>query len=66
MQINFNGKIMDVEDGSSLAAFIASRKLDPSKIIIEYNTDIVDKEKWASIVLKESDALVVFSFVGGG
>jgi sulfur carrier protein len=66
MKIDFNGKNLDVDAGLSLEEFINSRKLDPSKIIVEYNTDIIDEDKWSSVTLKESDSLVVLSFVGGG
>lgn len=66
MKIDFNGKILEIEQNISLEEFINSKKLDPSKIIVEYNTIIIDKNKWASVILKESDSLVVLSFVGGG
>lgn len=67
MKIKTNGEIESVKSGISVFLFIKDEKgLDPNRIVIEYNGNILKRDKWAETPLKENDILEIVSFVGGG
>ncbi len=66
MNIYLNGKATDVPDGLTIAELVAQRMLNPETIIVEYNYNLVKKECWDGIVLKENDRLEILRFVEGG
>jgi thiamine biosynthesis protein ThiS len=41
-------------------------KLNPAKIIIEMNRQIISKTNFESVKLKENDSLEILSLVSGG
>ena len=61
-----NGKQSELDDNTTLKELIELKKLQPEKVVVEYNLNIVPKENWDEIVLKENDKLEILSFVGGG
>lgn len=66
LKVFVNGKEEHLEEGVTLAGFVASKTLSPETIIVEYNYCVVKKEEWIGIVLKENDRLEILRFVGGG
>lgn len=66
MIINLNGKEEVLQEGITVQDLIAFKGLDPDTVIVEYNNDLVQKETWTGIVLKENDRIEVLRFVGGG
>jgi len=66
MIIIVNGKQQDIENNISVLDFINLKKLNPSKIIIELNRQIITKAVYESIILKENDNLEILSLVTGG
>lgn len=66
MKILYNGKELLVEDGITIARLLNQRGLKPDTVIVEYNYQLVMKEAWSNITLKENDVIEVLRFVGGG
>lgn len=70
MKIIINGQANDVAAGTTIGAAIAelsARKgLKPEIIVVEYNSEIVQRERWADIILQQGDSLEIITFVGGG
>lgn len=66
MNIQYNGKILELSEGLSVEQFIRQKGLHPETVIVEYNFQLVTREAWTSIVLKENDSLEILRFVGGG
>ncbi|MCL4442332.1 thiamine biosynthesis protein ThiS [Desulforamulus profundi] len=66
MKILYNGKELLVEDGITIARLLNQRGLKPDTVIVEYNYQLVMKETWSNITLKENDVIEVLRFVGGG
>ena len=66
MIIIVNGKQQDIENNISVLDFINLKKLNPSKIIIELNRQIITKAVYESVILKENDNLEILSLVTGG
>jgi sulfur carrier protein len=66
LKIIVNGKEEIIEQDATIAGLIAQKSLNPTNIIVEYNYDLIKKENWEEIVLKEDDQLEILKFVGGG
>lgn len=66
MQIQLNGEKHELKGAPTLAALIASFNLDPRKVAVERNLEIVPKSEYAQTQLAEGDRLEIVAFVGGG
>jgi sulfur carrier protein len=66
LNIYVNGKATDVPDGLTLSGLVAQRRLNPDTIIVEHNYNLVQKERWDGIMLKENDRVEILRFVEGG
>lgn len=66
MQIYLNGKKIETDSVMSLSDFLTLKELEPDRIVVEYNFEIVRKEDRTRIYLKENDNLEILRLVGGG
>ncbi len=66
MTITVNGKKEDIKEKSNILDFLVQKNLDPDKVVVEHNLNIINKETLKDIILKENDTLEVLRFVGGG
>jgi len=67
MNLKLNGKAIEIkEENVSLYDFLVSRQFEPERLVVELNFEIVPKEKWKDVILKENDTIEVLRFVGGG
>ena len=66
MQICVNGNLEDVAPGLNIKEYLTKKGLKPESVVIELNGQVVKREQWERIVLKENDELEVLRFVGGG
>ncbi len=64
--LKVNGKEVEFKKGQTLLSFLEEKNLELGKIVVEYNAEIMAREKWGEVVLKDGDELEVISFVGGG
>lgn len=66
IEITINGDSHKVEQGLSLAELLQNLKLDPTKVAIERNLEIVPKSTYQNINLLRGDRLEIVHFIGGG
>lgn len=66
LNIKLNGKPLELDNPVSLIELFEMKGLEPDKIVVEYNFEVLKKEDFGKVVLKENDNLEVLSFVGGG
>ncbi len=66
MELMINGESRRFEIGGSLARLIETLGLDPRKVAIERNLEIVPRSAYAATALCEGDRLEIVHFVGGG
>ncbi|MCX8124076.1 MAG: sulfur carrier protein ThiS [Spirochaetes bacterium] len=65
MRIRVNG--IDIEfEKNTLKELLDLYRFNPSKIMVEKNGRIVDKENYATEQLHDGDVLEIARFVGGG
>lgn len=61
--INGQGRVTEAD---TIAALLEELDLDPKKVVVELNKDIVDRDKFGETTLKEDDSLEIVTMVGGG
>jgi sulfur carrier protein len=66
MQMRINGIPVAVEKDISVEQLILDKKLVPQRIVVEVNRQIVPREEWRMIPLKDGDEIEIVSFVAGG
>jgi thiamine biosynthesis protein ThiS len=67
MKINLNGQVIELSETElSVNEFVRLKGLNPERIVIEHNGGILENENWENTLFRDSDSVVIVSFVGGG
>lgn len=66
MVLKLNGDEVTIDRNMTLLELLHQKGINPETVVVEYNYDIVKKDEWSKITLKENDNLEVIRFVGGG
>ena len=66
MRIVVNGQEREVSDGLSIAALIAELSLEPRRVAVECNKQLVPRARHGETMLLEADQLEIVTLVGGG
>jgi thiazole synthase len=65
ISIILNGEARRVS-ANSIAALVQDIGLDPAKVAVERNLEIVPRSTLANVMLSDGDVLEIVHFVGGG
>jgi thiamine biosynthesis protein ThiS len=66
IRIVVNGEERTIPTGLSLVDLIRSLNLEPSRVAVELNREIVRREDWPGTVVAGGARLEIVQFVGGG
>ncbi len=66
MQITINGEIKGFSGPMSLEALLRALELDPRKIAVERNREIVPRSTYGAVLIGTGDRLEIVHFIGGG
>ena len=66
MEIVVNGTPRAAAPGSTVASLLRELAIEPERVAVERNLDIVAKERFAETALAEGDRIEIIQFVGGG
>ena len=66
MIIQVNGEKHSFQDSITIRELISNLKLDPRKIAIEYNLEILPRSLYESTLIKDNDKIEIVHFIGGG
>lgn len=66
MDITVNGEIRRFESSMTVAGLLAVLELEPRKIAVERNLEIVPKSLFEQTALADGDQIEIVQFVGGG
>lgn len=61
-----NGKNIEIGSKKNVMDLVKELNLNPERIVIELDKEIVPREDFETCKLKESNVVEVISFVGGG
>jgi sulfur carrier protein len=65
MQIKINGKLEDVPEMTVLD-LLKSKDVEPRMVAVEVNSEMVEKDDYGAIRLKDGDTVEFLYFMGGG
>ena len=66
IDLTVNGKSRPLEDSTDLETYLLSFGLDLQFVAVGYNGEVVKKESFADLELKDGDVLEIVRPVGGG
>lgn len=66
MRIQLNGEEQTFEGVATVAALVAALELDPRKVAVERNLEIVPRSTYADTALADGDRIEIVTFIGGG
>lgn len=61
-----NGQSRRVRAESSVSWLVEEMGLDPARIAIELDKEILPRKRWSSTILREGACVEIVHFVGGG
>jgi sulfur carrier protein len=65
MQIIVNGETATITEMSVLD-YLRSLEIDPARVAVELNLDILPKARYAETAIADGDRIEIVHFVGGG
>ena len=66
VKIQINGELREFSDGLTVEALISTLGLEPTRVAIELNQNVVRRHDWQATVLQPEDRVEIVHFVGGG
>jgi thiazole synthase len=66
LNITVNGQPKSASAGTTVAALLASMGVDPQRVAVERNQEVVPRRTWTDALLAEGDRLEIVAFIGGG
>ncbi len=66
MRVTINGEEKDFDGAVSVRSLLRAVGLDPAKVAVERNLEIVPRSQYAEISVEDGDRLEVVHFIGGG
>jgi thiamine biosynthesis protein ThiS len=66
ISLTLNGESRNIAAGLSVADLVREIGLDPKKVAVERNLEIVPRSTLAHVMLADGDSLEIVHFVGGG
>jgi thiamine biosynthesis protein ThiS len=66
MKLTVNGKPVELPDGSTVTGLLSHLAVEPARVAIERNQDVIPRRTWAEARLVDGDQIEIVTFVGGG
>ena len=66
IRLQVNGKQVELEAPTPLVLYIETLGVNPRTVAVEHNGEIIQRERFASVVLGEGDRVEIVRMVGGG
>ncbi len=66
IEITINGDPNNIKEAQSLDMLLQDLNLDPAKVAVERNLEIVPKTTYQNVIIMAGDRLEIVHFIGGG
>ena len=66
MLITLNGERYELDEPISVAGLLARLEIDPRRVAIEHNLEIIKRQTFSDVLVGEGDTVEIVNFVGGG
>jgi thiazole synthase len=66
LRLTVNGEQRKASAGTTVAALLQTMGIDPARVAVERNRDVVPRATWADAGLADGDKIEIVAFIGGG
>jgi thiazole synthase len=66
LRLTVNGEARKADPGTTVAALLAAMGIDPARVAVERNRDVVPRATWTEAALGDGDHIEIVAFIGGG
>ena len=66
MTLTINGTATDVKEGLTVEGLLKELDIEPGRVAVEVNMNIIKKVNYQECLLKDGDSVEIVNFVGGG
>ncbi len=66
LEIHVNGEIRTTPRGTTVASLLAAMGVDPARVAVEKNHDVVPRRTWTEAPVADGDRIEIVAFIGGG
>ena len=66
IKIFLNGELLEIDSGLSISQLLINFEIDPRKIAIEKDLEIINPQDFNKIILTENSKVEIVHFIGGG
>ena len=66
IKIFLNGELLEIDSGLSISQLLINFEIDPRKIAIEKDLEIINPQDFNKIILTENSKIEIVHFIGGG
>ncbi|MCX7992628.1 MAG: sulfur carrier protein ThiS [Fimbriimonadales bacterium] len=66
MRVRINGKERELPEGTTLLHLLKERGIDPRVVVVEYNYEILPRDRYGEITLRAGDNLEIVQMTAGG
>jgi thiazole synthase len=64
--LTVNGKPQSAPPGTTVAGLLELMGVDPRRVAVERNEDVVPRKTWSEALVGEGDTIEIVAFIGGG
>ena len=66
MELTINGRQREVTDGATITALLEELKINPLRVAVQLNLEIIKRERYEKTSLKPGDRMEIITFMAGG
>jgi sulfur carrier protein len=66
MRIRLNGKEREIGGGHTVRSLLRELELEPAMVVVELNRDILERNSYEDVPVRDGDTIELVHFVGGG
>ncbi len=66
LRLTVNGEKRAAAPGTTVSGLLAAMGIDPARVAVERNQDVVPRKTWTEAALADGDQIEIVAFVGGG
>jgi thiamine biosynthesis protein ThiS len=66
MELRVNGKPRVAQDGLTVTGLLEDLQIHPQRVAVQLNGEILRREQFPAVVLKDADVVEIITFMAGG
>jgi thiazole synthase len=66
LRLTVNGESRTAAPGTTVSALLTGMGVDPARVAVERNQDVVPRKTWTDATLADGDRIEIVAFIGGG